>query len=182
MGGIDEMSIAQCTKNSGMKWQLLYLFILGMLLVSMINSVSALSLVVHVPEKYTDVVAGERIYFEIGVKYPENPSRKDLRLEYEIKTSDGKIIAQSKTLKAVETQASFIDFIVIPESAAGGMHIINVKVKDYESLSEEVSSSFHITSSSSGQVILYLVIILVAIVIVGFLVIISIFVSRRKEK
>ena len=100
-----------------------------------LTSVSALSIVVHVPEKYTDVIAGERFYFEIEVKYPENPSRKDLRLNYEI-MKDGEVIAQSKVLKAVETQASFMDFIVIPESAEKGMHIIKVKIADYEDLNE----------------------------------------------
>ncbi|MCH7850130.1 MAG: hypothetical protein IH845_00620, partial [Nanoarchaeota archaeon] len=51
-----------------------------MVLLYMLNfigmaSVSALSIVVHVPEKYVDVQAGERFYFEIEIKYPENPSR-----------------------------------------------------------------------------------------------------------
>ncbi len=122
-------------------WIVLFLFISSLISTA---PASALSIVVHVPEKYTDVHAGERFYFEIEVKYPENPSRKDLRLEYEIKKDD-EIIAHSKVLKAVETQASFIDFIVIPESADDGMHIINVKISDYETLSEEVSASFHVT-------------------------------------
>ena len=51
------------------------------------------------------------------------------------------MIAQSKVLKAIETQASFMDFIVIPESAKPGMHIIKVKITDYEGLSEEVEAS-----------------------------------------
>src|SRR3989339_157453 len=91
------------------------LLILFLLIINFSNfiSVSALSVAVHVPEKYTDVVAGERFYFEIEVKYPENPKRKDLKLNYEIIDSDGKLIAQSKVLKAVETQASFIDFFII---------------------------------------------------------------------
>ena len=75
-----------------------------------VNLVSALSVVVHVPEKYVSVVAGERFYFEVEVKYPENPSRKDLSLEYKILTRDGDVIAQSKVLKAIETQASFFVF------------------------------------------------------------------------
>ena len=160
----------------------LFLIMIGVLLFNFISmtSVSALSLVVHVPEKYTDVIAGERFYFEIEVKYPENPLRKDLRLEYEIKTEGGNLVAQSKTLKAVETQASFIDFIVIPNSASTGLHFIDVKVKDYESLSEEVSSSFHVKGGGSDQIMLYLIIIIIAIAIVGLLVIISIFVSKRR--
>jgi hypothetical protein len=144
-----------------------------------IASVSALSVTVHVPEKYTDVVAGERFYFEIVVKYPENPSRKDLRLEYNI-MKDGETIAQSKVLKAIETQASFMDFIVIPESAENGMHIIKVKIQDYESLSEEVEASFHVTPSGGGQIKLYFFILLGVVILVGILVVVSIFLNRKK--
>ena len=134
-----------------------------------LTSVSALSLVVHVPEKYTDVHAGERVYFEIEVKYPENPTRKDLRLKYDI-LKDNAVISQSQVLKAVETQASFIDFIVIPEGAETGLYRIKVKVSDYEGLSEEVSASFHVIGKEGDKIKLYFFILLGAIIIVGLLV------------
>ncbi len=157
------------------------LVLIGMILFSLISltSVSALSVVVHVPEKYTDVIAGERFYFEIEVKYPENPSRKDLKLNYEI-LKDGEIIAQSKVLKAIETQASFMDFIVIPESAEKGMHIIKVKIADYEDLSEEVEASFQVTSGSGGQIKMYFFILLGVVILVGILVVVNIVISKRK--
>lgn len=145
-----------------------------------IASISALSVVVHVPEKYTDVQAGERFYFEIEVKYPENPSRKDLRLSYEIVDQDNNLLAQSKVLKAVETQASFIDFIVIPESAEKGLHLIKIKISDYEDLSEEVSASFHVVSTG-GKIKIYFFILLGATIFVGILVVINIFLKRRKS-
>jgi hypothetical protein len=144
-----------------------------------LTSLSALSVITHVPEKYTDVVAGERFYFEIEIKYPENPSRKDLKLNYEI-SKDGKIIAQSKVLKAIETQASFIDFIVIPNSAEKGMHIIKVKISDYNSLSEEVEASFHVISGSGEDIKIYIFILLGAVGLVGILVVINIFKGKGK--
>ena len=155
---------------------IIFLFILNFVSIA---SVSALSIVVHVPEKYTDVSAGERFYFEIEVKYPENPSRKDLRLNYEI-LNDDEVIAQSKVLKAIETQASFIDFIVIPESAESGLHIIKVKISDYKGLSKEVSASFHVTSAGSGQIKTYFFILLGATIFVGLLVLINIVMGKRR--
>lgn len=140
--------------------------------------VRALGIIVHVPEKYTDVVAGERFYFEIEVKYPENPYRKDLRITYEIKKGN-EIIAQSKVLKAVETQASFMDFIVIPESAKGGMHVINVKIADYEGLDEEVSASFQVVGGKSAEIKRYFLIILGAVGVVGFLVLAQLMTRKR---
>ena len=152
------------------------IFLLIVMMITIQNA-SALSIVVHVPEKYTDVKAGERFYFEIEIKYPENPSRKDLRLNYEI-SKDDEVIAQSKVLKAIETQASFIDFIVIPESAETGLYIIKVDVSDYEALSEEVSASFNVTSRG-GQLKTYFFILLGTTILVGILVLINIIIGRK---
>ena len=149
--------------------KILFFFIVCLFLINL-ASVSALSIVTHVPEKYTDVVAGERFYFEIDLNYPENPSRKDLKLNYEI-SKDGEVIAQAKVLKAIENQASFMDFIVIPESAEKGMHIIKVKISDYEILSEEVEASFQVIKRGS-EIKMYFFILLGVIVLVGILVII----------
>jgi len=164
------------------KMKKLLLILLGVLLFNLVSvtPVSALSVAVHVPEKYTDVHAGERFYFEIEVKYPENPKRKDLRLGYEIKKDD-EIIAHSKVLKAIETQASFMDFIVIPESAKTGLHVINVKVADYDNLSEEVSASFQVVGANQDQLKMYFLILLSVISFVGVLVVINI-ISDRKNR
>lgn len=158
----------------------IWILMLGFLLFLLnLTYVSSLSIVVHVPEKYTDVSAGERFYFEIEVKFPENPSRQDLRLNYEIVDEDNNLIAQSKVLKAIETQASFIDFIVIPESADSGLHVIKVGISDYEVLNEEVSASFNVVSRG-GQFKTYFFILLGATLLVGILVVISIIMGRGR--
>lgn len=130
--------------------------------------VLAMSVQVHIPEKYTDVKAGERLYFELEVRYPENPTRKDLRLEYEI-VKDDEVIAKSKFLKAVETQASFMDYVVIPESAKEGLYEIRVQVKDYDKLSEEVSASFKVVSVGDG-IRMYFYIIIGLIIALGIII------------
>ena len=162
------------------KLPLFFIFLFVFSFVSM-SFVSSLSLAVHIPEKYTEVSAGERFYFEIEVKYPENPERKDLRLNYEILTLDGEIIAQSKVLKAIETQASFMDFIVMPESAKKGMHTIRVAVSDYEDLSEEVEASFYITAGTDEQIKFYFFLLLGVVVLLAILVVIFLIRSSRKD-
>jgi hypothetical protein len=74
----------------------------------------ALTVDVQIPEKYLSVDAGDRFYFQVDIKYPENTERKDLSLEYEVRQGT-KVIAYAKVLRAIETQASFMDFIIIPE-------------------------------------------------------------------
>jgi len=124
-----------------------------------------MSVDVHVPEKYTDVKAGERLYFEVEIKYPENTTRQDLRLEYDI-LENNQLIATSKVLKAIETQASFMDYIVIPESAKHGLHEITINVSDYSTLSVAASSSFQVTEKDS-EIKMYFYIIVGFIVILG---------------
>ena len=92
---------------------------------------------------------------------------------------EGEIIAQAKVLKAIETQASFMDFIVIPESAAKGMHIIKIQISDYEGLSEEVEASFQVISAG-GKIKNYFFILLGAVILVGILVVIGIIRSRKR--
>ena len=146
---------------------------------TLIRPVYALSIMVHVPEKYTNVKAGERFYFEVEIKYPENPVRKDLRLNYEI-LKDGELIAQAKFLKAIETQASFMDYIVIPEKRDSGIYIINITIEDYEGLHEKVSASFHVVSDEDEQFKKYFFILLGVTLFVGILVSVNIFVSRKR--
>ena len=155
-------------------------FILLFLFMFSLNFSSSLSAVVHVPEKYTDVNAGERFYFEVSVKYPENPQRKDLRLTYEVLNLDGELVSQSKALKAIETQASFVDFLVIPESTDSGLHTINVRIEDYELLSEEVSSSFNVKGNKLEELQVYFFILLGAIFFVGFLVVLNLKGVKKK--
>lgn len=127
---------------------LLFLVIIILGLSQTATSARALSLAVYIPEKYSVVKVGERLYFELEIRYPENVSRKDLRLEYKI-LENNEVIARSQILKAVETQASFVDYIIIPASARSGLHEVRVQIKDYQDLNEEVSASFQIVSNAN---------------------------------
>lgn len=146
---------------------------------ALIDFSSSLSATINIPEKYVNVNAGERIYFEIQVKYPENPQRKDLRLTYEIFNIYGELISEAKVLKAIETQASFVDFLIIPDNAESGLYKINVKIKDYQLLNEEVSSTFNVHKGNIEELKIYFFILLASIFFIGFLVILNL---RRGKK
>jgi len=135
------------------------------------TNVFALSLTVDVPDKYNKVSAGERFFFTLAVKYPENPTRIDLRLNYEVRNEAGDLVASSKVLKAVETQASFIDSIVIPEDVNSGFHTIDILINDYGDMDEKVGSSFHVTGKETDRTNTYLLIIAVAVVFIGILIV-----------
>ena len=158
----------------------LCLILIGMFLLNFISlsSVSAISIITHIPEKYQEVYPGERLYFEIEVKYPENPTRVDLRLNYIIE-KDGQTVAQSKALKAVETQASFMDFLILPEDAEVSLHDLRIEVRDYGDLDEEVATSFKLSKKGLDRIAIYFFIVVGIFGILGILIMIDIF-RRRK--
>ena len=138
---------------------------------------AAMSVNLSIPEKYNEVNAGDTIYFVNEVKYPENDTRKDLRIEYYILDKDNKEVSYVKVLKAIETQASFMDSMTIPASAASGMYRVVAKIGDYENMSEEVGVSFSVvkTQSESNKTYLLIILILVAIIAVGFIIQLAMF-------
>lgn len=127
--------------------------------------VSAMTITIGIPAKYSEVKAGEDVYFETEVKWPENIGRKDLRIEYLVENKDGNEVAYLKVLKAIETQASFMDSISIPESTAPGMYKIIVKIGDYQDLAEEVAASFKVAKGGNNtETYLFIIIGLLSVI------------------
>lgn len=139
----------------------------------------ALNIAARIGDQYTEVSGGDRLYFEVDIKYPENPRRKDLRIEYQI-LEEGEMIASEKVLRAVETQASFLDYIVVPQSATKGIKELNVIIEDYETLHEEVSATFRVIKGKD-QVEIYFFVLLGAILLVMILVIFQIIANKRRR-
>jgi len=143
-------------------------------------SANALSITARVSDQSTEVSGGDRLYFAVEIKYPENPTREDLRIEYQI-TENGKSIASEKVLRAVETQASFLDYIVVPKSAMSGTHELNVIITDYAgTLSKSVSATFTVLKGAD-QLTMYFFILLGATLLVAILVVIQIVAARRQK-
>lgn len=145
-------------------------------------SVHGLNIAARVSDQSTELRGGDRLYFEVEIKYPENTTRKDLRIEYQIR-QEGEVVASEKVLRAVETQASFLDYIVVPKSANSGMHELQVIVEDYESLHQEVTATF-IVRKGVDQITTYFFIIMGAIVLIGVLVFVQmqVLLHRLKEQ
>ena len=129
---------------------------------------SGLSVTVHVPEKYVYVTSGERFYFEVEIRHPESEGREDLKISYEIVNEKGDSIAKSKVLKSVETQASFIDFIVIPESTKKGIHFIKVGVENQDKLDKEVEVSFNVRKELGFEIYFFILLGLIILFIIIF--------------
>jgi len=158
------------------------LIIIGIILLHFISlaSVLALNIDVNVPKKSMDVISGERFYFEITIKASENTERKDLVLDYTITTLEGILIAQHTALNVIETQASFVEFIVIPKSADSGSYILMVTVKDSEGLTKETRADFRVTKTNQIRTYMF---ILLGVIVAGVLIFgLILWLIRRKKK
>lgn len=138
----------------------------------------AASAMMTIPDRYSEVDPGDRFYYELGVLYPENLGRRDLRVSYRIEEGNTTLVS-GQYLKAVETQASFSDFIVIPTTAHTGLHTIQIEVSDGATEIATVSGSFQVTPAQDWLTI-YFLILLAAIIGIGSFLAIEIALVRRR--
>ena len=146
-----------------------------LLLILFMGSAFAMTATVNIPEKYSEVSAGETVYFETNVKWPENTERKDLRIEYSVQNQEGHEIAYLKVLKAIETQASFMDSINIPKSTLPGTYYLFIKISDYEDLSQDIGVSFKVGVNSEKKIFSFLWLIVGILGIIAFFVLVQVF-------
>ena len=129
-----------------------------------------------IPEKYQRVQAGEVLQFQTSLKNIEKSGRHDIQLDYYIKKNEI-VINHRRELKAVETQASFLASIKIPEETLPGIYNIEVQINEEESS----LATFYVKSSEVGQIRTYLIILIVAIVLVGGMISWQLYKLRKKE-
>lgn len=126
------------------------------------GELEGLELSVIVPEKYQRVQAGEMLQFEVELKNIKKAGRHDIQLDYYIKKNEI-IITHRRELKAVETQASFLSSIKVPEETLPGIYNIEVKINEEES----AIATFYVKSSDIGQIRTYLIILITLIFVIG---------------
>lgn len=159
--------------------------LLGSFLFLPFSKAGAINLAVRINDEYTQVIAGDRLSFEVDIKWPENSTRQDLRVEYQIidPSSDdgyeGSVIASAKVLRAVETQTSYLDYIVVPENADSGKKVLKVVIEDYKDLNQEIFATFNVLKGAN-QIENYFYILIGAMGFVVILVVAELFVLSRK--
>lgn len=126
------------------------------------GELQGLELSINVPEKYQRVQAGEMLQFEVELKNIEKVGRHDIQLDYYIKKNEI-TITHRRELKAVETQASFLSSIKVPEETLPGIYNIEVEINEEESS----IATFYVQSSDIGQIRTYLIILIISIFIIG---------------
>jgi uncharacterized membrane protein len=116
--------------------RLLFLALMSIIILS--ANADALEISTTILDKYHDLSPGEDVQFQMYIKSIESAGRMDIRLDYQIIHGE-EVIASARELKAVETQASFIARIRVPEETPSGTYILRVTINDGESSTDTFS-------------------------------------------
>ena len=125
---------------------------------------------VDLPSTYQVVHAGDDIWFTINLLNLANPERIDVTIDYAMLDASGRTLATRSKTVAVETQASFVADLKVPQDAAEGSYHIGVDVAS--SLGNSTASVAFAVQKQEDNTIYYVAAAIVALIII--LIIVSI--------
>ena len=108
--------------------KLILISILFVLLFNLVSTQNTFNLEIEIPETYESALAGENFWFTVKLLNLANQERIDVIIKYEILDSNREMIALKTETVAIETQASFVRNLKIPENAEKGQHFLRVTV------------------------------------------------------
>ena len=125
---------------------------------------------IDLPSSYQNVNPGTDVWFTIKLLNLDNLQRVDVTLNYDILDSnDDSIIHNSKTV-AIETQASFVADLTVPENTLPGEYSLNVVVNS--SLGESLAkTSLTVSNPKTNLNIYYIAAGIVVLILLIFIVI-----------
>ena len=139
-----------------MKKILLY-FVVFSFLLYIVFAQDSFNLEVEIPETYEEVLAGENIWFTTKLLNLGNKDRMDVTLKYEILDINKQLKSSKSETVAVETQASFVGSLKVPESLEKGLYflkVILVTVDSEQDVSEAETSFNVIKEETRNQIVI----------------------------
>jgi hypothetical protein len=97
---------------------------------------------VEIPDEYRHIEGGD-VYVSFSLFNLENQERKDITIEYWVMGPEGEFGRMTETL-AIETQASLVRSITVPEHAVDGRYSIQGRVLYGEGKEQLSSATFYI--------------------------------------
>lgn len=129
---------------------------------SIFSNADGMDLSISIPEKYKNVQAGDLLQFEIFIKSKERDGRYDVQLDYIMKKNDI-VVNQRRELKAIETQASFLSSLSVPDELLPGIYSVEVILNEERSVME----TFYVKSSEMTRIKAYFIVLIVAFLVIG---------------
>ncbi len=137
--------------------KILLYFIVFSFLLYIVFAQDSFNLEVEIPETYEEVLAGENIWFTTKLLNLGNKDRMDVTLKYEILDINKQLKSSKSETVAVETQASFVGSLKVPESLEKGLYflrVILVTVDSEQDVSEAETSFNVIKEETKHQIVI----------------------------
>src|SRR4030043_771758 len=151
------------SKQEKNKTLFIEILVLGLLLLSLAAAQeNPFNLEVQIADTHKNIQAGGELWFTTKIMNLAGQQRMDITLNYNILDSQKNILASKSETLAIETQASFVGNINIPENAPEGNYELDVQIVVNNKEEAEGKDSFEIIkkdSKTSGQIIIILLII-----------------------
>lgn len=157
------------------------IFLFLMLVFFSLKLVMPLDVIASFPSE-AEVKAGEKIYFEVDVRYPENFERKDLYIVHSVKDMSGKEVLNFQSLRAIQNRISFVDSVFIPSNFETGNYVFEIDVMEGEKKLGEAGLTFFVLNEEEISFKQAFYILFSSMVFITFLVVLDIIKSGRVKK
>lgn len=124
---------------------------------------------IEIQKKYQKVLPGDEILANINMFNFGLSKRADINLKYTISDFDGNVFFTKNETLAIETQTSFVAFILLPNDIPKGAYILYVEAS-YEGKVAGATANFEIVSNKVTQnekVFIAIIIILIMLLSLG---------------
>ncbi|MFZ1971170.1 MAG: hypothetical protein WAU65_03270 [Candidatus Nanoarchaeia archaeon] len=139
-----------------------------------------LDVAINLPSQYNKVSPGDTILAGITL-YNLGSSYGDVSMEYFIETQNGTIISNQTDTVAIQTQASFIKSLQIPNNAPLGNYFLYVRAT-YNGKLASASTGFQIVSTSQNEKVYIIIIIILGILAIGTIIFILAYRMKKHYK
>jgi hypothetical protein len=144
------------------------------------------NLQIEVPGEYLTVKPGTEIWFTTKILNLDNTGRMDVMLKYELADKENNLIVEKSETVAIETQASFVGSLNIPQQTKDGQYDLKVKMEAVDSApfeSKESQVTISVSKKNSNTKYIYMAIVLgVFIIMVIVAMIVTPKLKRIEEK
>ncbi len=124
---------------------------------------------VEILKEFLKTYPGKEIMAEIKLfNVGEAGNRKDIKINYIIKDTEGKEIMNEEETVSLETQTSWIKRLTVSKSIESGRYILYIKATTYEGKIASASASFEVIKSTTKQIYTALIILFIILLAIIF--------------
>ncbi len=154
-----------------------FLLIIGILIINLIIQISSQvntssNIEVEIQSDYKTSSPGDEIWFTVKLMNLADVGRRDVILEYLIYDSNNEKILSKSEAVAIETQASFVNSIQLPQNINEGNYILRVNLISTEK--EQISGtevSFNILKNNQNKFLLgYIITGIILLIIISLII------------